>query len=173
MALFGSSCPIRVTLFESYSWLFRMLGRRKTKQPVCALLTFLMAWASGQSQPRLASTRHYGSLSMPTFHLGCAKNTAEQAKEPRTVGELCRLYEEHQFKTVCLIARLVRPYVFVAQRIVNRLARDRDCLVVTRLSVNHRGIADHRLFSNLQRRKDPDIKVWPVGLVVNEIRLVG
>src|SRR5262245_63694561 len=44
-----------------------MLGRRKTKQPVCALLTFLMAWASGQSQPRLASTRHYGSLSMPTF----------------------------------------------------------------------------------------------------------
>src|SRR5262249_22798157 len=67
MALFGSSCPIRVTLFESYSWPFRMLGRRKTKQPVCALLTFLMAWASGQSQPRLASTRHYGSLSMPTF----------------------------------------------------------------------------------------------------------
>src|SRR5262249_47587810 len=68
MALFGSSCPIRVTLFESYSWPFRMLGRRKTKQPVCALLAFLMTWASGQSQPRLASARRYGNLSIPTFH---------------------------------------------------------------------------------------------------------
>jgi hypothetical protein len=45
-----------------------MLGRRKTKQPVCALLNFLMIWASGRSQRRLASSRRYGSLSMPAFH---------------------------------------------------------------------------------------------------------
>src|SRR5262249_18741114 len=74
--------------------------------------------------------------------------------------------------TVCLIHHLVRAYVFVAERIVNRLARNRDCLAVTRLSVEHRGITYPRLFCILQRRKDPDIKIWPVELVVNEIRLV-
>src|SRR5262249_33396520 len=57
-----------MTLFESYNWPFRRLGRRKTKQLVCALLSFLMRWAWGQSQRRLASARHYGNLSMPTFH---------------------------------------------------------------------------------------------------------
>src|SRR5262249_34885028 len=70
--------------FESYSWPFRMLGRRKTKQPVCALLTFLMTWVSGQSQPRLASTRHCGSWT--EWHVSRRSKSGLPRKETPVLG---------------------------------------------------------------------------------------